>query len=52
VAQRVKADFRAGVRAGVATTPTVFIAGAAFSGRATMDAVSRIEPGSGPARTH
>jgi protein-disulfide isomerase len=52
VAARVRADFRAGVRAGVVTTPTVFIQGTAFSGRATMDAVSRIEPGSGPARTH
>jgi protein-disulfide isomerase len=52
VAERVKADFRSGVRAGVATTPAVFIAGTAFSGRATIDAVSRIEPGTGPARTH
>jgi protein-disulfide isomerase len=52
VAARVRADFRAGVRAGVVTTPTVFIDGTAFSGRGTMDAVSRIEPGSGPARTH
>jgi protein-disulfide isomerase len=51
-AGRVRADFRAGVRAGVVTTPTIFIGGAAFAGRATMDAVSRIEPGSGPARTH
>jgi protein-disulfide isomerase len=52
VAARVRADFRAGVRAGVVTTPTIFIQGTAFSGRATMDAVSRIEPGTGPARTH
>ena len=52
VAGRVKADWRAGVRAGVVTTPTVFIGGTAIAGRATMDAVSRIEPGSGPARTH
>ncbi len=51
-AERVRADFRAGVRAGVVTTPTVFIAGTAFSGRGTMDAVARIEPPSGPARTH
>ena len=52
VLARVKADFRGGVRAGVVTTPTVFIRDAAITGRATMDAVSRIEPGSGPARTH
>jgi 2-hydroxychromene-2-carboxylate isomerase len=51
-AERVKADWRAGVRAGVVTTPTVFIGGAAVTGRATIEAVSRIEPGSGPARTH
>jgi protein-disulfide isomerase len=48
----VKADFRGAVRAGVVTTPTVFIAGTPFAGRATMDAVSRIEPGSGPVRNH
>jgi protein-disulfide isomerase len=52
VAERVKADWRAGVRAGVVTTPTIFIRGTAVAGRATMDAVSRIEPESGPARTH
>jgi protein-disulfide isomerase len=52
VAERVKADFRAGVRAGVVTTPTIFVAGTAVAGRATMEAVSRIEPGSGPARNH
>jgi protein-disulfide isomerase len=51
IAARVKQAFRSGVRAGVVTTPTVFIRGTAFSGRATMEAVSRIEPGSGPART-
>jgi protein-disulfide isomerase len=33
VAERVRADFRAGVRAGVATTPTVFVDGQAFPGR-------------------
>jgi protein-disulfide isomerase len=52
VSERVRRDFRAGVRAGVVTTPTVFIRDTAITGRATMDAVSRIEPGSGPARTH
>jgi protein-disulfide isomerase len=52
IAARVTAAFRSGVRAGVVTTPTVFIDGVAFAGRATMDVVSRIEPGSGPVRTH
>jgi protein-disulfide isomerase len=52
VAARVKADFRAGVRAGVATTPTVFVAGAQHAGRAAMDAVTRIEPRPGRSRTH
>jgi len=52
IAARVTQSFRSGVRAAVVTTPTVFIRGAAISGRATMEAVSRIEPGSGPARTH
>jgi 2-hydroxychromene-2-carboxylate isomerase len=52
IARRVKDDWRAGVRAGVVTTPTIFIGDAAYSGRETIEAVSRIEPGSGPARTH
>jgi protein-disulfide isomerase len=33
VAARVRADFRSGVRAGVATTPTAFVAGRAYAGR-------------------
>jgi protein-disulfide isomerase len=33
VAERVRSDFRGGVRAGVATTPTVFVDGARFTGR-------------------
>jgi protein-disulfide isomerase len=52
IVRRVKDGWRSGVRAGVVSTPTIFIGGTAISGRATMDAVSRIEPGSGPARTH
>jgi protein-disulfide isomerase len=52
VSARVRDDFRAGVRAGVVTTPTVFVCDTAITGRATIEAVSRIEPGSGPARTH
>ena len=34
VIARVKADFRGGVRAGVATTPTAFLDGRAHTGRA------------------
>ena len=52
IAARVKEQWRAGVRAGVVSTPTIFIRGTAVSGRATMEAVGRIEPPSGPARTH
>jgi protein-disulfide isomerase len=37
VAARVRADFRAGVRAGVATTPTVFVDGRAYAGRPGPD---------------
>jgi protein-disulfide isomerase len=33
VAARVRADFRDGIRAGVATTPTVFVGGARHAGR-------------------
>ncbi len=33
VVARVRADFRAGVRAGVATTPTTFVDGRTFAGR-------------------
>jgi protein-disulfide isomerase len=36
VADRVRADFRAGVRAGVVTTPTAFHAGRCFPGRALL----------------
>ena len=52
VSLRVRAGFRAGVRAGVVTTPTIFVNDCAISGRATIEAVARIEPGTGPARTH
>ena len=36
VGARVRGDFRGGVRAGVVTTPTVFVAGTAHAGRASM----------------
>src|SRR5207302_2438111 len=37
---RVQADFRAGVRAGVVTTPTAFIGGTPHAGRAALDALT------------
>src|SRR6201999_4478956 len=39
VVARVKESFRAGVRAGVATTPTAFVNGASFTGSAALDAL-------------
>ena len=39
VAERVRSDFRGGVRAGVATTPTLFVGGETFAGR---EAVARL----------
>jgi protein-disulfide isomerase len=36
VAQRVREDFLGGVRAGVATTPTVFVDGTRYSGRTAV----------------
>ncbi len=37
VLERVQRDFRAGVRAGVVTTPTVFVAGRAYVGAAIVE---------------
>ena len=37
VAERVRDQFRGGVRAGVATTPTVFVAGERHTGREATD---------------
>jgi protein-disulfide isomerase len=39
VVARVRADFMSGVRAGVVTTPTVFIDGVAHAGRAARAAI-------------
>jgi protein-disulfide isomerase len=39
VAERVRSDFRGGVRAGVVTTPTIFVDGRPYSGR---DAVASL----------
>jgi protein-disulfide isomerase len=37
VAARVKAHFRGGIRAGVATTPTLFVDGRRHAGRPTPE---------------
>jgi protein-disulfide isomerase len=37
IADRVRAHFHGGVRAGVATTPTVFVDGGRYSGRTAVD---------------
>ncbi len=45
VAARIRADFRSGIRGGVVTTPTVFVAGAPYAGRdalAVIDAVQML----------
>jgi protein-disulfide isomerase len=39
---RVRADFRGGVRAGVATTPTIFVDGVRHSGRAGIEILSNV----------
>lgn len=39
VAERVKRDFRGGVRAGVVTTPSLFWDGAMYAGRAAVTAI-------------
>jgi protein-disulfide isomerase len=44
VQARVKADFLAGVRAGVVTTPTIFVAGEKLSGRIDEPALREILP--------
>ena len=42
VAERVRSDFRGGVRAGVATTPTVFAAGEQHAGRVPVATLERL----------
>ena len=42
VAERVERDFRSGIRAGVATTPTLFVDGAAHPGVPTEELLSRL----------
>ncbi len=42
IAARVQESFRGGVRAGVATTPTLFAGGHVHAGRAAIDALRRV----------
>ena len=51
VAERVREDFRGGIRAGVATTPTLFADGVRHAGPARPGAVGRAAPGLTRART-
>jgi len=43
VIERVRADFRAGVKAGVATTPTMFVDGEMHAGRPDAELWARLE---------
>jgi protein-disulfide isomerase len=42
VAERVKRDFRSGIRAGVTTTPTLFVDGVAYAGVPDADFLARL----------
>jgi protein-disulfide isomerase len=42
VSERVERDFRSGVRAGVMTTPTLFVAGQGYPGIPNADLVARL----------
>ena len=48
VRERIFGDFRAGVRAGVVTTPTVFVAGHHHAGRAAIEALTLLSLRSEP----
>ena len=47
VAERVQRDFRAGVRVGVATTPTLFVDGVAYPGAPDDELLDRLRRGGG-----
>jgi protein-disulfide isomerase len=44
VAARIKRDFRSGVRAGVVTTPALFVAGRHHAGRWAIEALEGLQP--------
>ena len=43
VAERVQRDFRSGVRAGVVTTPTLFVDGRPYPGVPDRDLIARLK---------
>jgi protein-disulfide isomerase len=45
VARRVEGDFRSGIRAGVTTTPTLFVAGEAYAGVPDEQLLERLAAG-------
>ena len=47
-AQRVERDFRSGIRAGVATTPTLFVGGSAHAGVPRAELLERLGRRGGP----
>jgi protein-disulfide isomerase len=49
VSERVRQDFRSGVRAGVVTTPTLFLDGVAHAGDALPELLARLGAGQPPA---
>ena len=48
VAERVQRDFRSAIRAGVMTTPTLFVDGRAYPGVPEADLLARLADGPGP----
>jgi protein-disulfide isomerase len=42
IAERVKRDFRSGIRAGVTSTPTLFAGGRVYAGMAETELISRL----------
>jgi protein-disulfide isomerase len=46
VAERVQRDFRSGIRAGVVTTPTLFVGGRPHPGPPSADLLERLKRGS------
>jgi 2-hydroxychromene-2-carboxylate isomerase len=48
ITERISGQFRAGVRAGVVTTPTLFADGRAHAGRAALAALTLLSPRSEP----
>jgi protein-disulfide isomerase len=52
VAERVERDFRSGIRAGVTTTPTLFVAGEAHAGVPAEELLARLRAAPGRSQGH